>query len=197
MKAIIVTGFGINADVELAEAFRLSGVEPESVHAADLASEPKRLAGADFLGFPGGFSFGDHLGSAVVLANLVRKRLGSEIRAFVADGGMAIGICNGFQTLVKSGLLPDLGGTGEPEVTLVHNTCGHYLDTWVPVRFEAESRCVWTKGLSPRMLPIRHGEGRFVAKDDATLARVESLGLVALRYDGENPNGSANDIAGI
>lgn len=197
LRAIIVRGYGINADEELAAAFTMAGADAAAVHAADLIADPSALAGASFLAFPGGFSFGDHLGSGLVLANLFRSRMERELRAFVADGGLVIGICNGFQTLVKTGLLPDLDGTGRAEASLVHNDCGHYVDRWVPVRFEPESPCVWTTGLSPRMLPIRHGEGKFVAKDAETLARIEAEGLVALRYDGVDPNGSTNRIAGI
>lgn len=197
MEAIIVTGFGINADQELAEAFRRAGASPECVHAADLVARPERLASASFLGFPGGFSFGDHLGSGLLLARLFKKRMEAELKAFVADGGLVIGICNGFQTLVKTGLLPNLGADGEPEAGLIHNEGGAFIDDWVPVRFEPASRCVWTAGLEPRMLPIRHGEGRFVARDAAVLNRLESEGRVALRYDGINPNGSVNGIAGI
>lgn len=197
MRAIIVCGYGINADLELAEAFRLAGAEPRRVHVRDLMDDPALLTQAEFLGFPGGFSFGDHLGSGLVLAGLFSERLGPELKAFVADGGLAIGICNGFQTLVKAGILPNTRGDGRPEATLLHNDHGRFVDDWAPVRFESASRCVWTRGLAPRMLPIRHGEGRFVAADEAALARIEDGGLVALRYDGVDPNGSANAIAGV
>lgn len=197
MRAIIVCGYGINADLELAEAFRLAGAEARRVHVRDLIDEPALLTRAEFLGFPGGFSFGDHLGSGLVLAGLFSERLGPELKAFVADGGLAIGICNGFQTLVKAGILPNSRGDGRPEATLLHNDRGRFVDDWVPVRFEEASRCVWTRGLKPRMLPIRHGEGRFVAADEAALARIEGGGLVALRYDGADPNGSVNAIAGV
>lgn len=197
LKAIIVTGFGINADEELAAAFRMAGAGAERVHAADLLERPELLDTAGFLAFPGGFSFGDHLGSGLVLANLFKKRMGDAISRFVADGGLVLGVCNGFQTLVKMGLLPDMDGVGEPTVALVHNVGGRFVDDWVPVRFDTASRCVWTAGLGPRMLPIRHGEGRFVAGDQAVLDRLEAEGLVAVRYDGVNPNGSINDIAGI
>jgi len=166
------------------------------MHAADLIADASVLASYQYLGFPGGFSFGDHLGSGLVAANLFRSRMGTELKKFVADGGMVIGICNGFQTLVKTGLLPNFDGKGEPVVSLVHNNHGRYEDNWVPVRFE-EGPCVWTSGLGPRMLPIRHGEGRFVARDQAVLDRLESEHLVALRYDGVNPNGAVHDIAGI
>lgn len=197
LRAIVVTGYGINADEELAAAFSMVGAKPVRVHVADLQADPAMLAGAAFLAFPGGFSFGDHLGSGLVLANLFRTRLGTELRSFVADGGLVIGICNGFQALVKTGLLPDLEGRGEPEVSLVHNDSGVFICDWTPVRFEPGCRCVWTQGLSPSLLPIRHGEGRFTAGTPAVLQRLEAEHLVAVRYDGRNPNGSVNNIAGI
>ncbi len=195
-RALIVTGYGVNADEELAAAFVMAGADATRMHAADLIQDPSVLASYQYLGFPGGFSFGDHLGSGLVAANLFRSRMGTELKAFVADGGMVIGICNGFQTLVKTGLLPNFDDKGEPVVSLVHNNHGRYEDNWVSVRFE-EGPCVWTSGLGPRMLPIRHGEGRFVAKDQGVLDRLESEHLVALRYDGINPNGAVHDIAGI
>ncbi|MBP7263611.1 MAG: phosphoribosylformylglycinamidine synthase subunit PurQ [Spirochaetia bacterium] len=196
INAIIVTGYGINADAELADAFKMAGAVPRRAHAADLLADPAQLASCSILAFPGGFSFGDHLGSGLVLANLFRSRMAAELKAFVAGGGLVLGICNGFQTLVKAGFLPDLDGYGQPSVALVHNDHGRFVDDWVGVRFEPASRCVWTAGLEPRLLPIRHGEGCFVG-DDATLGRLEANGLVALRYDGRNPNGSVHDIAGI
>jgi len=195
--ALIVCGFGINADEELARAFLESGAEPRRVHITDLLEEPGLLSDARILAFPGGFSFGDHLGSGMVLANLLRKRLRPEIEAFVDDGGLAIGICNGFQVLVKTGILPNLRGGWEREVSLVHNEKPGYVDDWITVRFEKESPCVWTKGLSRMDLPIRHGEGRLVARDPSALEALEGERLVALRYEGRNPNGSVNAIAGI
>ncbi|MBL8965435.1 MAG: phosphoribosylformylglycinamidine synthase subunit PurQ [Spirochaetaceae bacterium] len=228
-KAIVVAGNGINADAELAEALRAAGAAPERIHVSELVADPERLLGARIVGFPGGFSYGDHLGSGQVLALLVRRSLKAALERFVAEGGFVIGICNGFQALARMGMLPNraaLAGSApnprssaaaplpaaawEREVALIHNAGGRFVDDWAPVRFEAESRCVWTKGLAPRLLPIRHGEGRFVAKDAATLASLEAEGLVALRYGLEggtpppgappcpgNPNGSEADIAGI
>ena len=214
-KAIIVTGNGINSDAELAEAFRLAGAAPERVHLSDLVAEPERLLRARLLGFPGGFSYGDHLGSGQVLALLCRRALKPALERFVAEGGLVIGVCNGFQALAKMGMLPNRGPAAglrpwEREVTLVHNPDAHYVDKWVPLRFEPASRCAWTRGLPPRLRPIRHGEGRFVARDAATLAALEDEGLVALRYgltggrpapgaapSPDNPNGSEADIAGI
>jgi len=194
---LIACGFGINSDEELAEAFRQAGAKPSRVHLTDLLAEPGMLARFRILAFPGGFSFGDHLGSGMVLANLLRRRLRPEIEAFLADGGLAIGICNGFQVLAKTGILTNLRGGWEREITLVHNQKPGYLDDWVRVRIETESPCVWTRGLETLDLPVRHGEGRFLARDAGTLAELERERLVALRYEGRNPNGSANDIAGV
>ncbi|HAP44375.1 MAG: hypothetical protein A2087_03930 [Spirochaetes bacterium GWD1_61_31] len=196
-RALVVAGYGINADEELAVAFQLAGAEAERRHVADLVAEPALLAAYDYLAFPGGFSFGDHLGSGLVLAQLFRRKLYPELSRFVADGGLVIGICNGFQTLVKTGLLPALDGSSRPSVSLVHNQQGRFIDDWVMVEVDPASPCVWTQGLGRRWLPIRHGEGRFVTDTPATLARLEAGHLVALRYHGGNPNGSVADIAGI
>jgi phosphoribosylformylglycinamidine synthase len=208
-RVLVVCGNGINADAELAEAFRLSGAKPGRCHVNDLVADPSILDATEILAFPGGFSYGDHLGSGQVLALLCRRSLRRPLEAFVARGGLVIGICNGFQALVKMGMLPNRPGPDgkadwRREVSLIHNASGAFFDGWVPVRFETASRSVWTAGLAPRSLPVRHGEGRFVAKDAATLAALEAEGHVALRYGlpgaapGEgNPNGSERDIAGI
>ncbi len=200
-KALILTGYGINAQDELAQAFVMAGADTEIRHVQDVVENPALLSGADYLGFPGGFSFGDHLGSGRVLANLFTLKLKKPLFDFVKSGGLIIGICNGFQTLVKTGLLPGIfqdrqdAGESKPAVSLIHNKQGSFIDTWVPVEFPADTPCVWTRGLEPRLFPIRHGEGRFVA-DAEVLRWLEAEKLVAVRYR-ENPNGSQNDIAGI
>lgn len=197
IKTCIITGYGINTDEELAEAFRMSGSEAIKVHAADFLERPAMLKDYSILAFPGGFSFGDHIGSGKVVANLFRKRARAEIAAFVADGGLVLGICNGFQVLAKMGILPNFDGNWTQTVTLIHNASGKFIDRWVTCDVDGSSRCVWTKGLSALDMPIRHGEGRFVAAGPDVLARLESEGHVALRYRGENPNGSEGGIAGV
>jgi phosphoribosylformylglycinamidine synthase subunit PurQ / glutaminase len=196
-KAIIMGGYGFNADAELAEAFRRAGARIERLHVADLVADPGRLSSARMLAFPGGFSFGDHLGSGQVLALLCRRTLRPAIEAFVASGGLVVGVCNGFQVLVRMGILPNRGGGWVREASLIQNESGKFIDGWFPVAFEAGSRCVWTKGLEERLLPVRHGEGRFVARDAAALDALEGEGLVAARYSGADPNGSDRAIAGI
>ncbi len=210
--ALVVTGYGINAQDELREAFEIAGAHAEIQHIQNVIEKPDLLLKADYLGFPGGFSFGDHLGSGRVLANLFLLKLRPALETFIEQGGLVIGICNGFQTLVKSGLLPGFVNKTSsaqnptkqnhekeiamtPLVSLIHNTQGTFIDTWVPVEFPENSRCVWTQGLAPRLFPIRHGEGRFVA-DEHVLDVLEREGLVAVRYR-DNPNGSMRGIAGI
>ncbi len=197
IKCCILTGYGINADRELAEAFRVSGAQPEFLHIGDLLKDPGRLERFRILAFPGGFSFGDHLGSGLVLAKLLKHLVGDSLSRFVERGNLVLGICNGFQVLVKMGLLPNLSGLHEQEVTILHNDSGVFEDSWVQVRFEAGSRCIWTANLDRMELPIRHGEGKFYSSSENILGRIEEDNLVALRYRGRNPNGSLNDIAGI
>lgn len=196
-KAIVLAGYGFNADAELAEALRLAGANPERLHVADLVADPARLDGARILAFPGGFSFGDHLGSGQVVALLCRRTLRLALERFIADGGLALGVCNGFQALVRMGILPNRDGHWGREASLIQNEGGRFIDGWYPVAFEEGSRCVWTKGMSERLLPIRHGEGRFIARDEPALSALESEGLVAVRYRGAGPNGSERAIAGI
>jgi phosphoribosylformylglycinamidine synthase subunit PurQ / glutaminase len=196
-KAIVLGGYGFNADAELAEALSLAGARTERLHVADLVADPGRLGGARILAFPGGFSFGDHLGSGQVLALLCRRTLRPALERFISEGGLVIGICNGFQVLVRMGILPNRSGTWVREASLIHNDTGRFVDGWYPVSFEKGSRCVWTKGLEARPLPVRHGEGRFVARDAAALEALEREGLVAARYSSGNPNGSERGVAGI
>jgi phosphoribosylformylglycinamidine synthase len=197
VKTLIITGNGINSEAELAEAFRQSGSAAEFVHINDLAEKPEKLANYDILALPGGFSFGDHLGSGLVLAQLIKQHLKSAIQAFTAAGGLILGICNGFQILVKAGILPDLEGNWTPEISLIHNDCGTFQDRWIKLEFNPESPCVWTKGLKAAEYPIRHGEGRLIIKDEQTKNELIHKNLVAIRYSDGNPNGSELDAAGI
>ena len=197
VRVLVATGYGINADRELAEAFRLAGAAPERVHVSDILDAPAKIASCDILAFPGGFSFGDHLGSGKVLAYIVKSRLKKELEAFVADGRLVLGVCNGFQTLVKMGILPNLSENFTPDVSLIHNESGLFDDRWVPVRFNPDNPSPWTRGLGKTVLPIRHGEGRFITASPAAAERIRRDNLIALYYDGWNPNGSEMDAAGI
>jgi phosphoribosylformylglycinamidine synthase len=204
----VITGFGINADDELRTAFELAGSRADKVHINDLIRSPQSLERYQILAFPGGFSFGDHLGSGKVFAGLFKRSLQGALEEFVASGKLVIGICNGFQVLVKMGILPNLGAAWNPEVSLIHNDSGKFEDRWVRIRFNPSCPCVWTNGLDEMELPVRHGEGKFVTASAAILESLLSDDLDALRYaprDGtsnkptypDNPNGSEQDIAGI
>jgi phosphoribosylformylglycinamidine synthase len=193
----ILTGFGINADVELGQAFELAGAQVVWLPVTTLVDEPGRLDDLQILGFPGGFSFGDHLGSGRVLAQLVKGRLQEQLTRFVGRGGLVLGVCNGFQTLVKMGLLPNLKGDWTPETTLIGNEAGVFQDRWIRVKANPANRSPWLKGLGELDLPIRHGEGRFQVVDEALRQRLHQENLVAVTYVGANPNGALDAIAGI
>jgi len=198
VEALIITGYGINAEQELGFAFQRAGATVSFVHVHDLISEPARLDRCSILGFPGGFSFGDHLGSGKVLSHLLKKNLGKQILQFLADESkLALGICNGFQTIAKMGMVPNLSGTLEPEISLLNNTSGNFIDRWVHLRTNPDNTSPWLKGISGMRVPIRHGEGRMVARDSQVESDMLSAGLAAFYYEGENPNGSWMSIAGI
>lgn len=214
-KALILTGFGINCEEEMAAAYQLAGGAPTIVHLNEVLHGRVSIHDFDVLNFPGGFSFGDDLGAGVVLANKLRYRqtgaagrtLLTDIREFVAAGKFVLGICNGFQVLVKLGLLPNLGGDFQPEVTLTHNASGRYEDRWVRLRVNPASKTPFLWGLTFFEVPVRHGEGRLVVPDAATRERIIALGLNCLTYaghDGEdtgtyplNPNGADLNCAGL
>lgn len=209
VRALIITGYGLNCERETACAFRQAGAQADPVHLKDILSGERSLSDYHILAFIGGFSFGDHLGAGTVFANRVRRRMRDDLEQFVDAGKLIIGICNGFQTLTRIGLVPGLDGVRfEPRVALAENTQGIFRDAWIEVAAESASPCVFTRGLGRLPLPIRHGEGRFVADSPETLRKLEQQNLVALRYvdpaTGEpaesfphNPNGSENAIAGI
>ncbi len=208
VKAIILTGFGINCDWETAEAFRRAGADAQRVHLNEIIVSPALLENCHILAVPGGFSFGDDIASGKVLANRLRYKLGEPLKKFVADGKLMIGICNGFQALVKLGILPRLEEKFVQEATLTYNDSGRFENRWVNLVVEPRTRCAWLRGISQLELTVRHGEGKFVPRDSSVLERLRANGQVALRYahlDGTpargaypaNPNGSIEDIAGI
>ena len=156
------------------------------------------------MAIPGGFSFGDDLSAGKVLANKMKTNLHDEVMEFVKSGKLIIGVCNGFQVLVKYPLLPSME---KQEATLTFNDCGRFLDRWVYLRINEKSRCIWTRGITQLYLPIRHGEGKFVVKDENVRKKLHDEGLIALQYCDKqgnitdefpwNPNGSIDSIAGI
>lgn len=203
--ALIIRTAGTNCDRELAYAFELAGARTVTVHLNDLIAHPQRLDTIDLLGFPGGFSYGDDIAAGRIYANRVRHRLHDALRSVVARGVPTIGICNGFQILVKLGLLPEPDAGGQT-ATLADNITGRFTARWTSVTVPADTACIWTHGLDTFDLPIAHGEGRFVPADDAALQRLRERKQIALRYQVQpspkasfpgNPNGSNDDIAGV
>ena len=210
VRVLILTGLGLNCEDETEAAFRMAGASPRKVHLLDLLEERSsvRLADHSILAFVGGFAFGDHVGAGFVFANKIRWRLYDQLVEFIERGGLALGICNGFQTMVRLGMLPGLDGDYRtPRASLAPNKRLGYRDAWVRVGFESDSPCVWTQGLQSMDLPSRHGEGRFLAENAGLLERLEGAGQVVARYctpDDQpteewphNPNGSPRAVAGI
>ena len=208
VRALVLTGLGLNCEVETAEAFRRVGAEADLVPLLDLLDGTARLDGYQILAFPGGFAYGDHLGAGFVFASKIRHRLYDDLCAFVERGGLALGICNGFQIMVRLGMLPGFDGDLKtPRATLAPNDRLGYRDAWVRLAADPESPCVWTRGLATLELPSRHGEGKFLPASPEVAERLERDHLVAVRYvdaEGrpteswpENPNGSPGGVAGI
>lgn len=226
-KVLVITGDGLNCERETAHAFRLAGADPQLVHIADILSGERGLEEFQILALIGGFSNGDHLGAGTVQAVRFRHRLREPLQRFVAAGRPVIGICNGFQTLVKMGILPGRGepgsrgpARGEPgsrgparaaawerEATIMPNDSGRFEDRWVHLAVDPGSPCLWTRGLRRLYLPVRHGEGKFIARDAGLLRKLKRNRQIVLRYADEggqptlrypaNPNGSAQAVAGI
>jgi phosphoribosylformylglycinamidine synthase len=181
--AIVVAAPGTNRDHDVAFALDLAGANTAIASMAEVAANPGLVSDAQMLVVAGGFSHADALGAGRMFAISLQQGLGEALQSFVQSGKPVIGICNGFQTLVRAGLLP--GALG-------HNASGGFQCEWV--RLEPQpSRCVWTRDLDPIECPIAHGEGRYVHPDVHSLDRA---GQVALRY-AVNPNGSVSDIAGV
>lgn len=209
-KVLILHTTGTNRDREAALACKLAGGEPEIVPVNQLLAGERRLLDYHMLVAPGGFSYGDDLGAGTLWALDLRHGLGDDVARFVASGRPVLGICNGFQALVKTGLLPGaewIPAGGERVVTLAPNASGRFECRWVYLQPNPHSPCLFTTDLDEVIYcPVAHGEGRLVARDDAVLAALHADGLIALTYVDAggapggypaNPNGSALGIAGL
>jgi len=207
VRVCILFAAGTNCDGETAHAFRLAGAEPETIHINRLKSRERSIDGFHILVVPGGFSYGDYIASGRILANELRHNLAGDIERFLTAGRLVLGICNGFQVLVKSGLLPAFERPFETQsVTLDTNDSNRYEDRWVRLRTE-KSVCVFTRNLREVVdLPVAHAEGKFIARSTDVLRRLSAAGQVVFRYvdsagePGEypdNPNGSVEAIAGV
>jgi len=216
VKVLVLAGNGINCEYETAHAFKLVGGRPEIVYLYELLEGEKNLENYQILCFPGGFLDGDHLGAAKACAHRflharirkTGKRLWDELLRFIQEGKLILGICNGFQLLVKMGLIPALDlRYGLQQASFTFNDSGHFEDRWVWLRVNPLSNCVFTQGLEGIYLPVRHGEGKFVTQNEGVLRDLFERNQVVLQYAKEdftptmeypfNPNGSYGAIAGI
>jgi len=212
VKALVLTGYGLNCDYETDYALKIAGAESHRVHINELI-KGEEIGRREFLKdyhilvFDGGFSWGDDHGAGVLLANRLKYNIGDQIEQFIKEGKLIIGICNGFQALVNFGLLPGFDGDyNHRGIALTFNDCGNFRDDWVYLN-TLDSPCVFTQGIERIELPIRHGEGKFFASQKV-IKRLFDKHQVVFQYatpEGEraegkfpfNPNGSLLDIAGI
>jgi len=206
-KIAILRTDGTNCDEELFYAFERAGGSSEMVHVNQLIHKEKNLRDFQILGLPGGFSYGDDILSGKILANELRNRLKSQLDTCIAEKKLLIGICNGFQTLVRMGYLPWSMQPAE-EVSLIFNDSGHFECRWIQIQV-ARSNCVFSRGLDNMIfdMPVAHGEGKFVVKNKAVGQKIIDNNHTVFQYVNdrekitmdypENPNGSFHSIAGI
>ena len=211
VRALVLRTAGTNCDAETQFAWEQAGARADRVHINRLIEDPKRLANYQILTIPGGFSYGDDIAAGKIFANQLVHHLADVIQQFLAADRLVLGICNGFQVLVKCGLLPRPGrADGRPALsqtaTLTNNDSGRFEDRWVHLA-TTTGRCAFLKKGETLDLPVAHGEGKFIPAADLPLAALDAAGQVALRYVGPdgnsgagypwNPNGSVGDVAGI
>ncbi|QDT64549.1 phosphoribosylformylglycinamidine synthase subunit PurQ [Calycomorphotria hydatis] len=218
-RVCVLRAPGTNCDVETCFAFETCGAEPEAIHVARLLENPELLLDFQILCLPGGFSYGDDIGAGVIFAEHLRGKLSEPIAKFLEGDRLILGICNGFQVLMKSGLLP--GGPGSwppngqaPQATLTWNNSGRFVDRWVRLGRISEKN-VFLKGIDEFEAPMAHAEGRIALANDSVLNDWKTEGQVALCYldrgseeipadpmsatlnEKDNPNGSIGNIAGL
>ena len=202
VRTLILRAPGTNCDVETAFAFEQVGSLVDSAHVNELVRREKLLSSYQILVIPGGFTYGDDISGGKLLANELGLKLGEDIQRFIDGGGLILGICNGFQVLVKAGILPRSMGGNRQRLTLAGNDSNRFECRWVYLRVDQESPCIFTRGISTMYLPVAHGEGKVMAESGI----LDELNVV-LRYADEkgdaqagyphNPNGSVANVAGI
>ena len=205
-RCIVLAGFGLNAEAELAYAFSLAGADSDIVHFSDISSGKKKLSDYEIFAIPGGWSFGDDIAGGRVLSNKLRHSFRSQFDSFVSSGKPILGVCNGVQTLVKLGALPNISGSSSQESTLTFNKSGRFEDRWIYLKPQ-KTVCKYFEGVPFINCPVRHGEGQFVLRDKDMLDSLVKAGMVPIKYCDEklddsagypeNPNGSVENIAGV
>lgn len=207
VRVIVLRAAGTNCDKETRFAFEQAGAVADLVHINRLRESPHLLGDYQILVFPGGFSFGDDISAGKIFAVRLRHEVGEQLSEFVQRDRLVLGICNGFQILVKTGLLPrpQLNGQFSQTVTLCDNDTGRFEDRWVWLK-SFSNKCAFIESGQMIRLPIAHGEGKFVPRDEQVLQELKANDQIVFRYVDErgnpgpfpiNPNGSIDDIAGI
>jgi len=205
IKAVVLRAAGINCDMETEYALEAAGAKAERVHINRMIKDKNLLSQYQILVFPGGFSYGDDVAAGKILANQIIHHLAEPVQKFIDDGKLVLGICNGFQVLVKAGILPGNSSAKEQAVTITYNDSGKFEDRWTYLAPQTD-RCVFIEPGRQIYLPIAHGEGKVVTKDETALEKLNSDGHIAFKYvdkDGKegpypvNPNGSTDSIAGL
>lgn len=207
VKVIVLRAAGTNCDQETAFAFGQAGASADCIHINRLGESPRLLDNYQILVIPGGFSYGDDISAGKILAVRLRHELGEPLREFVQSDKLVLGICNGFQVLVKTGLLPEpqLQGEFSQKVTLSDNDSGKYEDRWVWLK-SSSKKCAFIGPDELVHIPVAHGEGKFIPRDNQVLDQLRANDQIVFRYVDQagrpgpfpvNPNGSVDDIAGI
>jgi phosphoribosylformylglycinamidine synthase subunit PurQ / glutaminase len=213
VKALVLTGYGLNCDYETDFSLKIAGAQSERLHINELIGSKKgdarlSLDNYHILVLGGGFSWADDHGAGVIMATRLRYTIGEQIEEFIGKGKLVLGICNGFQALVNLGLLPGIDGDYRSrKVAITYNDSGNFIDTWVKLTVKEDTTCVFTRGFSTLELPVRHGEGKFFAEQpvidelferrQVAMQYVDTQGNLAQGSWPLNPNGSLCDIAGI
>ncbi|MHC4537024.1 MAG: phosphoribosylformylglycinamidine synthase I [Planctomycetota bacterium] len=206
VKAIVLRAAGINCDMETEHALELAGAQAQRTHINRIIEDKTILDEFQIIVFPGGFSYGDDVAAGKILANQIRHHLYETLRNFIDNGKLVLGICNGFQVLVKTGILPgNNSANNHQEITITYNDSGKYEDRWVYLTPQTD-KCVFIEPGRQIYLPVAHAEGKIVTKDDTALEQLKSAGHVAFKYVDKNgnegaypvnPNGSRDSIAGL
>jgi phosphoribosylformylglycinamidine synthase len=203
VSTLVLRAPGTNCDAETVFAFERAGAAVDLIHVIQLINRERKVSDYQIMVIPGGFTYGDDIAAGKVLANELKVKLYDDVMRFIEAGGLVLGICNGFQALVKAGMIAGLSGDdGAPLLTLADNDSGKFECRWVHLAVNQESSCVFTRGIERLYLPVAHGEGKVVV-DPVILPQVN----IALRYSDENgdsragyphnPNGSVDNIAAI
>jgi len=205
VKALVLRAAGINCDMETAYALELAGAHVQRTHINRIMETPSILDGCQIMVFPGGFSYGDDVAAGKILANQIIHHLYDVVAKFIENGKLVLGICNGFQVLVKAGILGNMDGSAEQSVTITYNDSGKFEDRWVYLS-PGTDKCVFITPEERIYLPVAHGEGKVLCSGESILERLKSNGNIAFRYvdaDGNfggfpvNPNGSLDSIASL